>query len=185
MSEFRFAATFSYKVRGDTEKKWAELNPVLCAREPALVISEDGKSIAFKIGDGKTSWKDLELHKFADPIAIDNTYNPQSVNAQSGMAVAAAIKNGAENIDYSIPWYAPAATLKDTLDAMASNVLGIDSHAIKDNKLDVLKVPEQASTDYIPTSYAVRATLDATVGDIEAALDSIIAIQNSLIGGAE
>ena len=117
-------------------------------------------------------------------VIVDQEYNPTSANAQSGTAVAEAIRSGAENIDYSIPWYY-TENLKASLDAMASDVLGIGSHALMDDKLDVLIIPEQPSPEYIPTSYAVRATINAALGDVETALDSIIAIQNELIGGAE
>lgn len=153
--------------------------------------AQSGKAVAAAIhpvqarADDAFAKAENALNQLEYNLCVDQGYNALSPKAQSGTAVAEAIKNGAENIDYSVPWYAPAETLKDTLDAMANNVLGLASHAITDDKLDVLKVPEQALTDHIPTSYAVRATIDAIVGDIEAALDSIIDIQNKLIGGAE
>ena len=47
------ASTIKFK-RG-TEAKWAELNPILENGEPGYVYDK----YKFKIGDGKTPWKDL------------------------------------------------------------------------------------------------------------------------------
>ena len=63
---------------------------------------------------------------------VDQTYNPESENAQSGKAVAEALKTA--NVDLS--------------------------------------------------NYYTKPEIDSQIGDIETALDNIIAIQNSLIGGS-
>lgn len=70
------------------------------------------------------TWKDLN-------VKPDEVYNPESANAQSGVAVAQALKT--VNVDLS--------------------------------------------------NYYTKQEIDDNIGNIETALDSIIAIQNSLIGG--
>ena len=54
-----------YKLRGDVASAWETLNPVLAPREPGLILDDSGKTIGFKIGDGTTSWCDLEYHSVA------------------------------------------------------------------------------------------------------------------------
>ena len=86
-------------------------------------------------------------------VIVDQEYNPNSANAQSGKAVAFAVQMGLDSLEYdgvNIITYpypdgsAPPETLKSTLDR-----------------------------------------LWAQIGEVDSALDSIIAIQNELIGGAE
>ena len=68
----------------------------------------------------------------------DQTYNPESANAQSGKAVAEAIAN--------------------------------------------IDVSGGGSADL--SNYYTKPEIDNQIGDIETALNNIIAIQNSLIGGS-
>lgn len=92
-----------------------------------LRVTESVDSIAtLYVYDGST-W--LPLNQGA--IKIDQTYNPESENAQSGKAVAEALKT--VSVDLS--------------------------------------------------DYYTKNEIDNQIGDIETALDSIISIQNSLIGG--
>ena len=106
--------------REDTLENWLFHNPILEKGEPSIVRdSEDGNWL--KIGDGVTWWVNLpykkgpqgipgpagapgpagddyilteadkkEIANMAKP-EIDQTYNPESENAQSGVAVAEAI----------------------------------------------------------------------------------------------
>ena len=63
MSEIKkIKGNITYKLRGDTANNWESLNPILAVREPGLVLDENGKTVAFKIGDGVTPWNDLESH---------------------------------------------------------------------------------------------------------------------------
>ena len=103
-------STFGY--REDTLKNWQTANPVLERGELSFVRDGyDGKFV--KIGDGHTTWNslpfaplpkgengkdyilsDADKAKIADmakPV-IDHTYNPESENAQSGVAVAEALE---------------------------------------------------------------------------------------------
>lgn len=80
--------------RHDTLENWQTKNPILLEAEPSYVIDgEDGKKIKF--GDGVTPWNDLpylssNINNGGD-ITVDQTYNPNSENAQSGKAVAEAL----------------------------------------------------------------------------------------------
>ena len=113
--------TFAY--REDTLENWQAENPILEKGEPSIVRDgTDGEWL--KIGDGVTAWNDLPYKKgprgetgpqgaqgqkgdkgdkgekgdSAD-IVIDQTYSPTSENAQSGKAVAEAIKTEVGEID--------------------------------------------------------------------------------------
>lgn len=92
----KIIAQLTYKLRGDTLENWENLDPVLAIREPALVIDETGQTIGFKVGDGHTAWTDLKYHNLMiEPsisVTIDQTYNAESPNAQSGIAVAEGLK---------------------------------------------------------------------------------------------
>lgn len=107
------SGTFAY--REDTLENWQNANPVLEKGEPAIVRDgADGEWL--KIGDGVTSWNDLPWKQgprgemgpvgpigpqgIQGPkgekgdgaeIEIDQTYSPESENAQSGIAVAEAL----------------------------------------------------------------------------------------------
>lgn len=108
-------STFGY--REDTLKNWQTANPVLEKGELSFVRDGfDGKFV--KIGDGHTKWNDLSFAplpkgekgekgkpggdyvlteadktEIADKAKtfIDQAYNPESQNAQSGIAVAEAL----------------------------------------------------------------------------------------------
>lgn len=132
-------AHFAFK--SDTIANWKSINPILLSGEFGVVI-DGNETEKVKIGDGVTPWNELSWwmgpkgdtgpqgpqgvpgEKGNDGVTpiIDQTYDPDSKNAQSGLAVASAI-------DDAIVY------------------------------------------------------LNGKAGDIETALDSIIAIQNSLIGG--
>ena len=74
--------------RHDTLENWQTKNPILLEAEPSYVIDgEDGKKIKF--GDGVTPWNDLPY--FPSSAEVDQTYTPESENAQSGKAVAEAV----------------------------------------------------------------------------------------------
>ena len=90
--------------RHDTLENWQRKNPILLEAEPSYVIDgEDGKKIKF--GDGVTPWNDLpylssNINNGGD-ITVDQTYNPDSENAQSGKAVAEAISEALMDYDHN------------------------------------------------------------------------------------
>lgn len=96
--------------REDTLKNWTEINPILEKGEPAVVC--DGQNGEWlKIGDGATDFNNLpwktgpkgdkgeqgiqgekgETGANGKDAVTDQTYNPNSPNAQSGVAVAQAL----------------------------------------------------------------------------------------------
>lgn len=79
-----------FVLRKDSLENWQTKNPVLLEGEPSYVTDgEDGKKIKF--GDGITPWNDLDYFSAAADVEVDQTYNPESENAQSGKAVAEGI----------------------------------------------------------------------------------------------
>ena len=87
--------------RQDSLENWQTKNPVLEAGEPAIVSdATDGNWL--KIGDGQTPWNDLPYKKFTDAgntVTADQSYNPKSENAQSGIAVEQALNERIGNIN--------------------------------------------------------------------------------------
>lgn len=85
--------------RRDTAEKWKTANPVLAAGEHGVVTDSATPHEREKIGDGVTPWNDLgwwhgpkgEQGEKGKDAVTDQTYNPQSENAQSGKAVAEAV----------------------------------------------------------------------------------------------
>lgn len=89
-----------YAFRSDTLENWQNINPVLEKGEPAIVSDGiDGEWL--KIGDGVNTFNNLEWKKGpkgdkgdagqGGTAEVDQTYNPGSKNAQSGVAVEQAL----------------------------------------------------------------------------------------------
>lgn len=104
-----------FALRSDTLDNWQSKNPVLEDGEPS-VVSNGSETEWLKIGDGLTDWNNLPYKlgpmgpqgvqgnkgekgdkgdKGSDGLTpeADQTYNPESTNAQSGIAVAEALAN--------------------------------------------------------------------------------------------
>lgn len=122
----RILANARFKTRSDTGVNWEKANPVLLAGEPG-VVTDGSESEKIKFGDGMTPWNELGWWKGpqGDPgiqgpkgdigpqgiqgekgeagkdAITDQTYNPESENAQSGKAVAEAISETASAIKSS------------------------------------------------------------------------------------
>ena len=105
-----------FALRSDTLDNWQSKNPVLEDGEPS-VVSNGSETEWLKIGDGVTDWNNLPYKlgpmgpqgvqgnkgekgdkgdkgdKGIDGLTpeADQTYNPESPNAQSGIAVAEAL----------------------------------------------------------------------------------------------
>ena len=80
----------SYLLRRDTAANWSAKNPILRNGEEGYE-TDTGKR---KVGDGTTEWNNLKY----DSGIVDQTYTPDSENAQSGIAVAEAIAPLSEQI---------------------------------------------------------------------------------------
>ena len=98
----------------------------------------------------------IETQEEINKIVIDQTYSPISENAQSGKAVAEAVaKSGGGTTDYEL----------------------------LDNKPQINGIELNGNLTAEELSLVDKATFDNNIGNIETALDNIIAIQNELIGG--
>ena len=118
----------------------------------------------------KLVFEELKKSEENNKIIVDEIYNPESENAQSGKAVAEAIDSLAtKNVN------------EGTLDFRKPDVHCVqlpfaEIQSIETYNIDILKEPEE-DTDAVNKGY-----VDNLVGDIDAALDAIIALQNSIIG---
>lgn len=104
----------SYLLRRDKAANWNTKNPILREGEEGYE-TDTGRR---KVGNGTTEWNNLKY----DSGIVDQTYTPDSENAQSGKAVAEAVTEA-------------------------------------------------------------KGYTDTKIGSIDTALDNIIALQNSYIGG--
>lgn len=95
-------------LRRDTAANWTKKNPVLREGEEGYE-TDTGRR---KIGDGNTAWNALSY-------TVDQVYNPDSENAQSGKAVAEAIAA----IETEQKLLADAVTkLQATMDLLTENI---------------------------------------------------------------
>lgn len=81
MATIRIKSAFI--LRRGTAANWSEKNPILREGEEGYE-TDTGRR---KVGDGTTEWNNLKY----DSGIVDQTYNPDSENAQSGKAVAEAV----------------------------------------------------------------------------------------------
>ena len=231
----RILAKARFKFRSDTFTNWATKNPILLSGEFGVVTGlnevgdgKENKIQKVKIGDGVNAWNELNWwygsESSSDSIVVDQTYNPESENAQSGKAVAEAVKDFVKNTDYANEETAGVVkvatptqyfsqgiiidkfgTLKidyaneDDIDREAINkpitpqflkyaVKSVgDGYYVTEKKLgyveDRISETDQRLTSEILIERERIDFLNENLGDIETALDNIIAIQNSLIGG--
>lgn len=113
-----------------------------------------------------------EIATMVKPI-VDQTYNPESENAQSGKAVAEAVSDKQDSL------------------VSGTNIKTINNQSILGSGNITIEGGSDVEVDqiYLPTSEnaqsgkAVAEAITQTVGDIETALDEIIALQEALIGG--
>jgi hypothetical protein len=127
--------------------------------------------------------------------ANDIEYNPESYNAQSGKAVAEAISGKMDKFGEVKTNNAPRPNGKEVIADTAiligaksstcflsqtGGAAGIYSYPY-DGSLNILEVGTPSDDDVYAA--ANKLYVDTAIGSIETALDSIIAIQNQLIGG--
>jgi hypothetical protein len=197
-----------FVLRKDTLENWQTKNPVLLEGEPSYVTDgEADKKVKF--GDGVTPWNDLDYFSAAADVEVDQTYNPESKNAQSGIAVAEGI---GKEIQGKISVWQKNTEYKvgDVVIAVLQDFNTVTSSGFGDGYMTVVakcKEEHTSNNDYPYIQYLGESTYweilqetnalnDALgncihntyatkeeVGNIETALDNIIAIQNQLIGG--
>lgn len=165
--DYVYTETEIYSIKTAVEKALLE------AKESGEFDGEDGKDGA----DGK------------DAIT-DQTYSSTSENAQSGKAVKEAIKTEVGEID-KLGNY--GVVIKDGyLSVSPASTADIEGRhpkkPITPGLFDyaLMKSVDQIYNSNSPMPQSGKAVAEAvkiTIGDIDTALDNIIAIQNSLIGG--
>lgn len=106
---------------------------------------------------------------------VDQTYNPESENAQSGKAVAEALKD----------IYIPETDVSDKMDKFGEVTDGTIEVPDKSLNIANINVATLQAGGCMVGGKMVATTnyVDTAIGDIDSALDSIIAIQNSILGG--
>ena len=107
-------------------------------------------------------------------VNIDQNYNPESENPQSGKAVAEALAN--------IPSGSGGGsiTVDDYLDAESTNP--VQNKVVK-AKIDDIEHNIATTHSTAAAAHQRIIKLETQVGDIDAALDTIIALQEEIIGG--
>lgn len=122
-------------------------------------------------------------------IIVDQTYNSTSANAQSGIAVAEAVAAVEFKIGDMDNLYYPASEPEHRNLVMAFNWLheyhNSDIQTLYRDKADTVVLNEintNLDAKITVNSQAITA-LQQNMGDIDTALDNIIDLQNSYIGG--
>ena len=210
----RVLATARFKFCSDTLKNWETNNPILLEGEAGVVTGlndvGDGlenKSQKIKFGDGIHDWNSLDWwygpEGSSSDITVDQTFNPESENAQSGVAMAPELQKKLEvwqpNTEYVRGDIVFAKVTAGYADYPYDVIMKCISNHISpqvdypngdsdfDNRWECYESTSSRSNvaqydaegNYISDTYAKKEE----IGNIETALDSIIAIQNSLIGG--
>ena len=111
----RILATARFKFRSDTLNNWRTNNPVLLEGEAGVVTglnaigdNLEDKTQKIKFGDGIHSWNELDWWYGPEgtgggsDVIVDQEYNPESENAQSGKAVAQAINSTIGDIETAL-----------------------------------------------------------------------------------
>lgn len=147
--------------------------------------------------------KDINSFKGGAAVEVDQVYDPVSSNAQSGKAVAPVLQKKLAkwqpNTEYKVGdvvvgklfmGYSEVTNILVCKKVHTSGAEMMDTVTAVDYwtfEQVVAESSNSAVTDgignIITDTYATKEELNTAIGDIETALDGIIAIQNELIGG--
>lgn len=132
-----------FKFNRKTAEEWEQSDLILEEGEPALLINENGDTVEVRYGNGKDRFVNLPVFK----NKADIKYNPESTNAQSGIAVAEAIE-GLDDVFASV--------IKPTLtgNTIAANDVSPIEHELKvkvKNYFDLKNVKKQSTENYSVT----------------------------------
>lgn len=86
----------TYKLKRGKEKVLQKVNPFLLRGEPIIVYREN--VICMKVGDGEHYYNDLPFVNEDINMTVDQEFNPDSDNAQSGIAINGMIAELLENV---------------------------------------------------------------------------------------
>lgn len=165
-----------YAFRSDTLDNWQNSNPILEKGEPAVVTDGiDGEWL--KIGDGVTSFNSLEWKR--GPKGEQGLQGIKGDKGDKGDAGA----NGKDGKDAVIDRvYSP--TSENAQSGIAVNEALTEfsnSTEFEGRVVDTVSYNGYATTSQVESMFDVL--IEKPLGDIETALDNIIAIQRELIGG--
>ena len=169
----QFNAYAHFQFKRDTLENWTNNNPILKAGEPSFVINFSDVLHQLKIGDGVTAWKDLPFFPgdtggggSIDPSILDSKMDKFGEVDEYGLNVNLNQEQQTAFHGYEIALHAYKRLL----------LIG-ETVTLNNNQLSDVGNPIN-NTDAANKQY-----VDNLIGDIETALDNIIEIQNSLIGG--
>lgn len=86
----------TYKLKRGTEEVLQKVNPFLLRGEPVIVYREN--VICMKVGDGEHYYNDLPFVNEDINMTVDQIFDPDSDNAQSGVAINGMIAELLENV---------------------------------------------------------------------------------------
>ena len=163
------------------------LSPADAHYDPESWIAQSGVAVAEAAAQLLSDTKNLlngYIHKdFINADIISQTSS--NLHVPSAKAAYESIVSSVNNIEYNGYIYA-ATTVGGTLDGLMSDVLGLRDHSVFDSDVcDNVGEEPAPYTKRVASCYAVKQYVDAAVGNVEAALDGILQIQNALIGGGE
>lgn len=196
----RILASARFKFRSDALVNWKINNPILLAGEAGVVTGlntvGDGledKTQKIKFGDGIHDWNNLDWwygpqgEDEGSNITVDQTYNPESQNAQSGFAVAEAVSikmdkfgevyDEGRNINLNQEDQTAFHGYEIALHAYKRLLLIGETVTLNNNKLSDVGNPIN-NTDAANKQY-----VDGLVGDISTALDELHTYAQALVNG--
>ena len=151
VSKINAEAQFQFN-RG-TAEEWAQNDIVLAEGEPALLLDGDGETLEVRYGDGKKKFSELK-----PPDAnVDSDYNPESDNAQSGKAVAEAIKQSEDSLkSFANQTFAPVIKQNISGNPIIVNVSPIEHELkIKVKSKNLLPQPLNVTLPYTQNGVTV------------------------------
>lgn len=183
----RFDNYAHFQFKRDTLENWMNNNPILKAGEPSYVTNSSDALHKLKIGDGVTAWKDLSFIPgdieggggggSIDPAILNSKMDKFGEVIQNGIETVLLIPDtGPANFKFTIKGEGAGGNF-----VFESNNSGgsISYGGPGDLSFPNAYFPQPTK----PSQAANKQYVDNLVGDIETALDNIIEIQNSLIGG--
>lgn len=168
------------QLRRDVAANWDALNPILAQGEPGYDLDND----ILKIGDGETSWNDLDdILPTALVAHINDTDNPHQVTAgqvgaePAGTAASAVLAHEAKadpHAQYVQKIAGKGLSTNDYTDAEKTKLAGIAEEATKNRadseNADKMHTHVIGDVDGLADSLS---DIESTIGDIGAALDAI------------
>ena len=108
---------------------------------------------------------------------VDQTYNPESENAQSGKAISFALSEKYDK-DRRFGLVAIDDVYNHNYEKCATQI----TLKTSDTATHMMQIYDTLQADKLLNTKADKAEIDTKIGDIETALDNIIDIQSSLLG---